>query len=596
MADDANIDPGTSPTMPVAADDIGGVKYQRVKIRVGVDGNAGTDVSTTDPLPVSDAGGSLTVDGTVTVTGVATAANQTTEQGLVGSLTETAPATDTASSGLNGRLQRIAQRLTSILAKQPALGTAGSASTDVITVQGIASGTVIPVADGGGSLTVDGTVTANLAAGTNNIGDVDVLSLPSIPAGANVIGALTANQSVNQAQVGGTATDTNSGNKSAGTQRVVLATDQPALTNALKVDGSAVTQPVSGTVTANIGTVGTLATAANQTAEATLIGAVNETAPATDTASSGLNGRLQRIAQRLTTLLAGGLPAALGANGGLKIEGVASGTVVPVGDGGGSLTVDGTVGVSGTVAVTDNAGSLTVDAPVGTPAFVRLSDGAAAITTLPVSLASVPSHAVTNAGTFAVQAAATIADGADVAQGTTSDASSANTVIGLLKNLKAALAGTLTVGLPSGASTSAKQPALGTAGSPSSDVLTVQGSGSGTALPVSLASVPSHAVTNAGTFAVQPTQPSAATGAPSAFTATTSTTIFSSNASAKMRTFANDSDKILYVMLRAAAVTTSSYHIALQPGDFYSTDYTGEVRGILSASIGTGQVLVGEFT
>lgn len=37
------------------------------------------------------------------------------------------------------------------------------------------------------------------------------------------------------------------------------------------------------------------------------------------------------------------LPAALGANGGLKIEGVASGTVVPVSDGGGSLTVDGTV-------------------------------------------------------------------------------------------------------------------------------------------------------------------------------------------------------------------------------------------------------------
>lgn len=38
--------------------------------------------------------------------------------------------------------------------------------------------------------------------------------------------------------------------------------------------------------------------------------------------------------------------------------------------------------------------------------------------------------------------------------------------------------------LPSGASTSAKQPALGTAGSPSADVLTVQGSASGTPLPV----------------------------------------------------------------------------------------------------------------
>lgn len=44
-------------------------------------------------------------------------------------------------------------------------------------------------------------------------------------------------------------TDTNSGLKSGETQRIVIATDQPQLTNALKVDGSAVTQPVSGTLT-----------------------------------------------------------------------------------------------------------------------------------------------------------------------------------------------------------------------------------------------------------------------------------------------------------------------------------------------------------
>lgn len=93
-------------------------------------------------------------------------------------------------------------------------------------------------------------------------------------------------------------------------------------------------------------------------------------------------------------------------------------TTVPVSDGAGSLTVDnagtfavqaaqsGTwtvTGAGGTFPVTDSAGSLTVDAPVGTPVFVRLSDGSSAIATLPVSLASVPSHAVTNAGTFAVQ-------------------------------------------------------------------------------------------------------------------------------------------------------------------------------------------------
>lgn len=78
--------------------------------------------------------------------------------------------------------------------------------------------------------------------------------------------------------------------------------------------------------------------------------------------------------------------------------------------------------------------------------------------------------------------------------------------------------------LPTGAATSAKQPALGTAGTASADVITVQGKasmtpilvdGSGTPLPVSgtfyqatqpvsLASVPSHAVT--GTF-WQATQP-----------------------------------------------------------------------------------------
>lgn len=52
-------------------------------------------------------------------------------------------------------------------------------------------------------------------------------------------------KNINLKKVGGTATDTNSGNKSAGTLRVTLATDQVQLTNALKVDGSAVTQPVS---------------------------------------------------------------------------------------------------------------------------------------------------------------------------------------------------------------------------------------------------------------------------------------------------------------------------------------------------------------
>jgi hypothetical protein len=55
------------------------------------------------------------------------------DNATIGALTETAPATDTASSGLNGRLQRIAQRLTSLIAQLPsALGqTTKSASLSV---------------------------------------------------------------------------------------------------------------------------------------------------------------------------------------------------------------------------------------------------------------------------------------------------------------------------------------------------------------------------------------------------------------------------------------------------------------------------------
>lgn len=60
------------------------------------------------------------ISGTVSLpTGAATSANQTTELTRLGDVTETAPASDTASSGLNGRLQRIAQRITSLIGLFP---------------------------------------------------------------------------------------------------------------------------------------------------------------------------------------------------------------------------------------------------------------------------------------------------------------------------------------------------------------------------------------------------------------------------------------------------------------------------------------------
>jgi hypothetical protein len=50
MADNVGYTPGTGAT--VAADDIGGVLHQRVKIGVGVDGSA-VDVSSSNPMPVA---------------------------------------------------------------------------------------------------------------------------------------------------------------------------------------------------------------------------------------------------------------------------------------------------------------------------------------------------------------------------------------------------------------------------------------------------------------------------------------------------------------------------------------------------------------
>jgi hypothetical protein len=62
VADNVQITPGVG--VPIAADDVGGVLYQRIKPTFGADGSA-TDVSLTAGLPVRSVGGST---GSVTST------------------------------------------------------------------------------------------------------------------------------------------------------------------------------------------------------------------------------------------------------------------------------------------------------------------------------------------------------------------------------------------------------------------------------------------------------------------------------------------------------------------------------------------------
>jgi hypothetical protein len=223
------------------------------------------------------------------------------------------------------------------------------------------------VADGG-TLPAKGVQIGGTDGSVFQVMSTDNAGRPNVNVNGTVPVSIAATQAVNAAQVAGTTTDTNSGVKSAGTQRVVLATDQPQLTNALKVDGSAVTQPVSGTVTATLG--------ATTNAGATVKTSDYDTGAGTDTVTS--------------------FGIALPASGGAVQGGTATNPVRTDPTGTTTQPVSGTVTASG-----------------------PLTDTQLRASAVPVSLAAAPSTAVTNAGTFAVQDSEKVADNAGFTDGTT---------------------------------------------------------------------------------------------------------------------------------------------------------------------------------
>lgn len=180
MADNVVLNSGSGGET-AATDDCGGLQYQRVKLTDGTPDStthiaAGGGVEavalrvtiasdSTGVVSVDDNGGSITVDAASLPlpTGAATSANQDTQTThlatVAGAVAGTEMQVDIVSSALPTGA--------ATAAKQPALGTAGTPSTDVISIQGVASGTVVPVSDGGGSLTVDGTVAVS---GTVTVG------------------------------------------------------------------------------------------------------------------------------------------------------------------------------------------------------------------------------------------------------------------------------------------------------------------------------------------------------------------------------------------------------------------------------------------
>lgn len=224
----------------------------------------------------------------------------------------------------NKSLQKINSLLQSIDSKTGGAGGGGLTNAEL-------RASPVPVNDAGGSLTVDGSVSvSNLPASypvTDNGGSLTVDGTVGISGTVPVSGTFWQTTQ----PVSGPLTDTQ---LRASSVPVTLA-NTGANATAIKVDGSAVTQPVSGTfwpttqpisgtVTANAGT-GTFAVSGPLTDAQLRATAVPVSGPLTD-----------------TQLRATAVP----------VSGTFWQTTQPVSDAGGSLTIDGLVGLDGSIPST----------------------------------------------------------------------------------------------------------------------------------------------------------------------------------------------------------------------------------------------------
>ena len=223
----------------------------------------------------------------------------------------------------------------------------------------------IPVTDNGGSLTVDGSVSVSNFPATQA---VSIATLPALAAGTNTIGKVDVNGTVPVSGTFWQATQPVSGTVAiSGTVPISGAlTDTQLRASAVPVSGTfwQATQPVS------IATLPALAAGTNNIGDvdvASLPGTVAADITAIKTATELLDN-------------------ALGTDGGVVSTGM--------------LRVGGTDGINNQTLSVNNLGHLNI-ADGGNSITV---DGTFWQATQPVSLASVPSHPVTNAGTFAVQA------------------------------------------------------------------------------------------------------------------------------------------------------------------------------------------------
>ncbi len=237
MADNTVLNTGSGGDT-IASDDIGGVKYQRVKLIIGADGTNDGDVASANPMPV---------------TGTVTANLGATDNAVLDDIAAQVLAIktaieilDNAISGSEIQADIVSSALptgAATAAKQPALGTAGTAAADVVTVQGITSMTPLLVNGSGATQPVSGTVTANLSATDNAV-------LDAIQAAVEILDNIVsgAEAQVDIVTVPAPLSTTGGGTEAAAL-RVTLASDS---TGVVSIDDNGGSVTVDGTVTANL--------------------------------------------------------------------------------------------------------------------------------------------------------------------------------------------------------------------------------------------------------------------------------------------------------------------------------------------------------
>ena len=290
---------------------------------------------------------------------------------------------------------------------------------------------------------------------------------------------------------------------------------------------------------------------------------------------------------------------------------LASAPVTPVTDNGGSLTVDGTVTVNDMTSgnaktkIVDSTGadvsyipagtagtpsasvlsvqgisggtSLPISGTVDTGLTQPLTDAQLRLTavpvsgtffqgTQPVSLASVPSHDVTGSGSFtAAQATAANLNATVVGSGSFTAAQATASSLKAQAQILDSAGALLTYG------------STGVAGSPSSDVITVQGASAGTALNTKILNSSGTAVTYAetGTYGspsvdvLSVQNPQGVTATITTFTSTTaSTSLVAAGSTRKALTVYNSGAGDLYIS-PTAVCTTTNFQLKLSSGDFW---------------------------